>query len=67
MITVIKREIEVKKTKRISELPPCLKTMKQEKLSLREPFKLSLSNRELILQSEKINKLFYNKIPPQGC
>ena len=38
----------------IKELSPCLKTAKQEELSLQDPFELSLSDHESILDENKL-------------
>ena len=41
------------KIKFIKEIPPCLKNTKQEELSSQDPFELSLSDHESILDERK--------------
>ena len=59
---VIKSDISVIKINSIKELPPYLKTRKQKKILLQEPFELSFSDQESILDGKKIRYNIEHKI-----
>ena len=58
----LKWDISASKIKVTKELPPCLKTTKQEKSLLQDPFDFSLNDHESILDENKTRDDIDNKI-----
>ena len=53
LISVIQSDISVRKIRSITELPSFIKNIKEEELSLQDPFELSLYENEFVYDEKK--------------